>query len=92
MPGRKVGGEEEGGESQRGRHPAAGPMHRLPRGSGQQPKERQRQRQPPKAGRDRAGVRHPHKPGPEGQGSIAEQQRRVSEAMGVGGAGHDIRA
>jgi hypothetical protein len=91
MPRSKVSGEKEGGAGKRDGHLAAGPVHRLAHRARQQPEEGQSERQPPEAGGDGPGVSQAHQPRPERQRRIAEQQRRIGEAVGAGGIAHPLR-
>ena len=84
MPCRKVGGEEEAGESDGDRQPPARPVHRLAGGAGQQPEERQCERQTPEACSYGTGVGEAHQPGAERKRDIAGKQRRISKTVGSG--------
>jgi hypothetical protein len=90
VPGGEIGGEKESGEGDQQRQFAAGPMDRLPRDLGNRRKERQRQRQPPKARRDGPDLRQPDQPRPEGERATADKDRGEGEAV-VGRLAHAPR-
>ena len=81
MPGGQVSCEEESRKCNRQQQRLARPMNRLPEGSGEQPQEGKRERQPPEAGGDRADAAVPHQERTAGQREIADQQGDESQAF-----------
>ena len=80
---RSAAKKKAGQQGQRDEAPAR-PVNRLADHLRDDEQERQRQRQAPESGGDRAHARQAHQPWPERQRAAADQQRGESERVGFG--------